>query len=351
MHILLESLPTTRPWKIGHVIKDGGPFQLLTGELGNIPITLRAHNEVDPEDSDNYLHLLHSLTIGVAGGRLTLSDTHGPLIWYPRLHVPDSHDIPGGLSMAAPAHLLEIGVQMLGPTVSMSYKEILMKLWPRAIARDLLEMREAIRKSIRADNRAQQELLCSCQWHDLTIALGYPVLRNHRGHQPLAVEILKAAVSEAVDALEAGASRETGPGKDDDVFACTLHAEREIQGIDARQVHECAKRFEEAALTSMLFALQSQGTLTRVGHEYSEAEILSASKTVPRHRGVILRWLRVLTERGHLRQKGKIFLVNEIVTLDLMRQQWDLVRESGRASWGLAASLTILWPMPNNFRN
>ena len=327
MHILLEALPTIRPWKINNVIKDEGPFQVLTGVLGKIPIILKAHNEVDPKDPDNYLYLLHRLTIGVEGGSLSLADTHGPVVWHPRLHVPDNHNIPGGLSTATPAHLLENSTQILGPAAPIRYKEILMKQWPRAIGGDLSAMREMIQGNARIDTRAQQELLCSRQWQDLTNALGYPVLRPNRSHQALAVDILKEAASKIVEDPEEHSDQVSHPKTESDVFTCTEYAEGEVQGIDTNQVSVCVERLDEAVLSSMLFALQSQGTLTTTEHEYSEAEILSTSKVAPRHQYLILRWLQILTERGHLKQHGGYFLGTDLVTLDMVRQRWDLVKE------------------------
>jgi len=327
MHILLEALPTIRPWKISNVIKDEGPFQVLTGVLGKIPITLRAHNEVDPKDPDNHLHLLHSLTIGVEGGSLSLMDTPGPVVWHPRLHIPHNRIFFGELSTAVPAHLLENSTQVLGPAAPMSYKEILMKQWPRAIGRDLLAMREMIQGNASGDTRAQQELLCSRHWQDLTNALGYPVLRPNRSHQPLAVDILKEAASKIVEDPEEHSDQVSHPKTEGDVFTCTEYVESEVQGIDAKQVNVFVERMDEAVLSSMLFALQSQGTLTKTEQEYSEAEILSTSKVVARHQHLILRWLQILTEHGYLKQRGEYYLGTDLVTLNKIHQRWNLVKE------------------------
>jgi SAM-dependent methyltransferase len=342
MHILLEALPTIRPWKISNVIKDEGPFQVLTGVLGKIPITLRAHNEVDPKDPDNHLHLLHRLTIGVEGGSLSLMDTHGPVVWHPRLHIPHNRNIPGGLSTATPAHLLENSTQILGPAAPIRYKEILMKQWPRAIGRDLSAMREMIQGNASGDTRAQQELLCSRQWQDLTNALGYPVLRPNRSHQPLAVDILKEAASKIVEDPEEHSDQVSHPKTEGDVFTCTEYAESEVQGIDAKQVNVFVERMDEAVLFSMLFALQSQGTLTKTEHVYSEAEILSTSNVVPRHQNLILSWLQILTERGHLKQRGEYFIGTDLVTLDMVRQRWDLVKEVWDGKLGSRMSIDYL---------
>jgi thiazolinyl imide reductase len=335
MHILLEALPAIRPWKISNVIKSEGPFQVLTGILGKIPITLRAHNEVDPTDSDNHLHLLHRVTIGVEGGSLSMIDTHGPVVWQPRLHVPDQHNIPGGISTATPAHLLENSTQILGPATPISYKEILMEQWPRAIGRDLLAMREMIQGNAVIDTRAQQELLCSRQWQDLTNALGYPVLRSHGSHQPLSVDIFKKASKIVEDSEEYfDFTQEYHPKTESDVFACTEYAESEVQGIEAEQVSVCVKRLDEAALSSMLFAVQSQGTLSVTGREYSEPEVFSALKVASRHQHLILRWLQILTERGYLKQHRGQFLCTDLMTLDRVNQRWDLVKEAWNGKLG-----------------
>ncbi|GIQ70290.1 methyltransferase [Xylanibacillus composti] len=330
MHMLMEALPSIRPWTINHVLKDDGPFQVLSGLLGNIPITLRAHNEVNPEDPDNYLHLLHSLTIGVAGGSLSLVDTHGPVVWRPRLHVPDVPDIPGELKAGAHAHLLARSEQVLGPAATDSYRDILLEQWPRAIGRDLLQMSSMIRGDTVADTRAQQELLCSRQWQQLTQALGYPVLRQHRGHQPLSVDcLLEAAALIAEDAQERAAPSQASAGSPDAEQAATA-----IQELSASQVIACVERLDAAALSSMLFALQSQGTLTASEQAYSETDIFAAAKVAPRHQPVVLRWLRVLAERGYLVKRRNGFLAVEQITKDVVELRWQSAMEAWAGKLG-----------------
>ncbi|MBA4533101.1 bifunctional Gfo/Idh/MocA family oxidoreductase/class I SAM-dependent methyltransferase [Brevibacillus halotolerans] len=337
MHILQEALPTIRPWKISHVIKDEGPFQVLTGLLGKIPITLRAHNEVDPHDPDNHLHLLHRVTIGVAGGSLSLTDTHGPVVWQPRLHVPDLPNIHEQLSAEPPAHLLGNSTQILGPAEPISYKDILLTQWPRAIGRDLLAMREMIfgqvAKSV-MDTQAQQELLCSRQWQDWTQALGYPVLRSNSNHQPLSIESLQeAAFRIAEDACDHTESS-IDPLTKNDVFSCTAYAEKEWRGIDAEQVRMCIERLDEAALSSMLFALQSQGALITAEQEYRMEDIFFVAKVASRHQPVIMRWLQILTDRGYITQSDKKYQCSIQMTADEVQRRWELVKEAWNGKLG-----------------
>jgi SAM-dependent methyltransferase len=291
---------------------------------------MRAHNEVEPQDPDNHLHLLHQLTIGVAGGSLSLTDTHGPVIWRPRMHIPDRQDIPGGLAIETPPPLQESSSRILGTSASAGYGEILLKQWPRAIARDLSAMREIVLGKASMDTQAQRELLCSRHWREITGALGYPVLRPQRVHEPLPVNILEEAAA-AAD-LDSGdtPAEETPPAKaKTDVYACTEAAEHLVRNLDGAQVKKCVALLEDAAFCSMIRALQSGGTLTTPGREYPLSRILSDLEVAPRHQGIISRWLRILTQRGYVKQRGESYSGVAPVTEEMMRKRWD----SAMAAW------------------
>ncbi len=194
LHILLETLPTVRPFKIDPKVENEGAFQLLTGTLGKIPFTLRAHHEVNPEDPDNHYHLLHQITIGFPGGSLVLSDTHGPVIWRPRLHVPHT----GLLANMATEQATHLGVPssiILGSAVPPKYTDILSKQWVRAVSKDLLLMKDLIEGHERKEKRAQKELLYARQWHELTKALGYPKLNTNGMFKPVDLQLLYDAVN------------------------------------------------------------------------------------------------------------------------------------------------------------
>ncbi|WP_319491620.1 bifunctional Gfo/Idh/MocA family oxidoreductase/class I SAM-dependent methyltransferase [uncultured Desulfobacter sp.] len=330
IRILSEALPTIRPWKINHVIKDNGPFQIISGTLGNIPMTLRVHNEINPQDPDNHLHLLHCLTIGVEGGRLSLVDTHGPLVWHPRLHVPHSHSFFGDPLEADPAHLTEPNSLMLGSD-HRSYKEILMKQWPAAIGRELSSMRELINDSEdKGATSAQRELLFSKKWHYLTNTIGQAVLMPNCRHQAIPADILQKAALKIVEEFpKENGDYESSPimEKNNDIFNCTENAESVVQGINPKQIKTFVDRTDEAVLSSMLFTLQSQGTLINRNQGYGQDEIFAALKTDTRHRHLILRWLQELVRFGYLRQYGESYQPTAHITRDVMDQRWKLVNE------------------------
>lgn len=180
VHILGEALGSVRPWRFQG--QAGDPFAFVTGVIGGVPLSLRVHNQVDPTDPDNHIHLLHRITIGTESGSLTLADTHGPVLWSPRLHIPDAvknaFDFTGD-------HLGEPSTTVLGHAQPPSYREILAGHWPAAIAEDLALGR--------AGADAQYHLTLCRVWQDLTSQLGYPTLRPGQSHRPFPVSALLAA--------------------------------------------------------------------------------------------------------------------------------------------------------------
>ncbi|MBD8499357.1 Gfo/Idh/MocA family oxidoreductase [Paenibacillus arenosi] len=346
MHIFTEVLPSIRPWKINSVSREGGPFHVLTGTLGQVPITLRVHNEVDPNDPDNYLHLLHQMTIGTEGGRLSLSDTHGPVVWHPRLHIPDNMNILGELNKVGPTHVLEHSTEMLGASTTTSYQHILTKQWPQAIARDLLQMKElSLDRSI-ANMRAQQDLLCSTQWHEMTASLGYPVLRSGCTHQPLPVHILQEAALKAEDDNVSAKSEHDVMSfcyqQQIDISTCTAYAQNELSGLDTERVISFVRNLDHAVFSSMIHAFQKVGLLTEKVRAYNVSDLLSLSNTAPQHHSVVMRWLVLLADRGYIERYGDYVYGVNIVTDSMLTERWNVVRDIWDGQFGSPLTMDYL---------
>ncbi len=190
VHILGAALGGVRPWRIGETIGTAdGTLRVMTGAVGGVPMVLRVHNEVDPRDPDNHVHLLHRVTVGTAGGALTLHDTHGPVTWTPRLHIPTAVKERFDVDGIGTDHLREPSTVPLGPAEPPSYRRILAGQWPAAIRADLCALRDG------TDGGAQR-LLAMCRlWQDLTSRLGYPVLRPGQRHQHFSAVTLHEAVA------------------------------------------------------------------------------------------------------------------------------------------------------------
>lgn len=61
--IISRIVPSIHTWKIKSITKELGPFDILMGEIGKTPIFIEYHNQVDPRDPDNYMHLEQSIKI------------------------------------------------------------------------------------------------------------------------------------------------------------------------------------------------------------------------------------------------------------------------------------------------
>ncbi|MFD9735276.1 Gfo/Idh/MocA family oxidoreductase [Umezawaea sp. NPDC059074] len=166
-----------RPWEFGEATTaPGQPFSTLHAVVGGVPVTLRVQNQVHPEDADNHSFLLHRIAVGCEGGVLTLADTHGPVLWNPRLHSP--RDDTGRLVMAGPGteRLAVPSTVVLGDEPPGTYHAVFADLWPDAVATALHDLRRDVAEPGRRMRAGQWALGVSRAWSDLTARLGMPEL-------------------------------------------------------------------------------------------------------------------------------------------------------------------------------
>ncbi|PJJ05984.1 thiazolinyl imide reductase [Streptomyces sp. 2333.5] len=329
LHILGDALGAVRPWQVSAAAADeDAPFAVLTGRIGGAPLTLRVHNQVDPDDPDNHLHLLHRITLGTDGGALTLTDTHGPVLWSPRLYIPES--VKNRFDFTAPGtgHLTESSSAPLGPAVPPDYRHVLQEQWPAAISQDLGAARAAILGAPDAERPEQYHLTLSRMWQDLTKELGYPSLRPGQRHQPLSAEELTVPVApddpaELIGYAAGAADRRVGP-------------------VDRRQVRDFVRQLDDAVLGSMLGALQRSGVLTDPACGQSPQEILTAARVAPQHQALIGRWLRVLADRSVIERDGTGFRGASPEDPDAVDRAWDSAASTWQQGLGSAEFIDYL---------
>lgn len=152
------------------------PFRLVHGSIAGVPLTLLVQNQLDPADPDNHAHLLHRVSLGTDAGTLTLADTHGPVLWTPRLHV--GRDREGLLALDGPGteHLDQPTSTLLGAPQPQSFRRTFAELWPAGVRRALNELRAAIDEGGHGSPAGQYTLTVSRMWLDLTTRLGRPEL-------------------------------------------------------------------------------------------------------------------------------------------------------------------------------
>lgn len=192
--ILGEALGSLRPWgfappqpwpeAVRRLAGTPPPYRCLEGVLAGIPFTLRVQNALDPADPDNHSHFLHRITIGAAGGCLTLADTHGPVTWTPRLHLPASAASLAAIDEAPEDHLDEPAFAAAGAE-AVTHRDVLGRIWPQGVAVALSRLAAAIRAEESPLRRGQYHLAVCELWQHVTRLLGFPELRPGQADPPL----------------------------------------------------------------------------------------------------------------------------------------------------------------------
>ncbi|NIF21639.1 Gfo/Idh/MocA family oxidoreductase [Candidatus Pantoea multigeneris] len=328
--LLAEALGAPRPWQFQtQAPLSEAPFQQVQGLMGGIPLTLNIHNEVDPQDPDNHFQLLQQITLGFPAGRLSLIDTHGPVMWFPRLHIPEAVKRDRDFSSPQSAHLMEETSAIIGEVTQASWRTTLAEQWPEAISQDLLALAESI-QSADAPRWSPQSLLTQCQmWQALTKALGYPRLNPDQQFQPLARTLLPATVG-----LDRTITQQ---------WDFTQRAERLVSDITAHQVTDFVSRMDEACLNAMLFSLQQGGVLCHPEQGHDLPQILQQLQVAEAHHTLIGRWLLLLADAGLVIQRGAHYFSRRTIRYDELHHSWQAVHAVWDNRLGSATFIDYLW--------
>ncbi|ETF00252.1 thiazolinyl imide reductase [Advenella kashmirensis W13003] len=188
--ILGKSLGRLRPWffTLHPADSEGlGPLTCLTGRIAGLPLTLRVQNQFDPADPDNHLHLFHQISLGTQGGTLTLLDSHGQIMWQPRMFMKRRDDGILDLSVAQASLALPAST-IVDTTVAPTYNEILTRIWPQAAARALLRFHQTIQEKRQNPVMNQYLLSAAKAWVELGTELGVPHEIAAKDTLPLAIQ-------------------------------------------------------------------------------------------------------------------------------------------------------------------
>jgi pyochelin biosynthesis protein PchG len=180
--IIGKALGELRPWTFGTpsklpkeasaLARHAPPFRSLDGVIGGIPLSLRIQNQLELNERDNHTHLFHRITIGSEGGTITLVNTHGPVIWSPKPHLPVDSQSKVLLAASDAPHLDFPSATAIGSADAPAYREILATIWPEGVLRALGEMREAIEGKGVGSQVAQYSLTLARVWRDAMAQAG-----------------------------------------------------------------------------------------------------------------------------------------------------------------------------------
>ena len=294
VHILSKILPSISPIKVVNCTKELGIYQIVSGTIGKIPFILKANNEININEPDSYIREFHRISIDVQSGRLTLNDTHGSVIWQPILKLPTLDIEPKDRFTKYPVELQNNSNQIIGNEESFSYDVILSKLWPEAIAEDILEIIDMILTKSHTNYNLcnmQRTILYAKQWQQFTQELGYPEIINQTEVRCVDPNIFELRNSE-------------------------------IEEITQDEIIGYIDSLDKASITSMLYTLQSYEVLLPNVY-YKEKDILALIKMSPRYNKIIKRWLKVLYEKKYIEviNDRYIYRSNKISQND-MKNSW-----------------------------
>ncbi|NKN33292.1 Gfo/Idh/MocA family oxidoreductase [Marichromatium bheemlicum] len=191
LDLLGHALGGLRPWSFNSCPPPPGqPFSNLYATIAGVPTTLHVHNQVHPEDPDNHGLLMHRISLFCDGGVLTLSDTHGPVLWNARMHSP--RDANGRLQLSGPGteRLACRSTSLLDSAPPPSFHDIFARIWPTAMIRALDALRADIADPQRRVHTGRWALDVSLAWHELSGQLGTPELIRPVSPEPLPLEKL-----------------------------------------------------------------------------------------------------------------------------------------------------------------
>ncbi|MGW3968833.1 Gfo/Idh/MocA family oxidoreductase [Streptomyces ardesiacus] len=218
--ILGQAMGTLRPWRFADPAPlpagiGPQPFRSLHGVFAGAPLTLRVHHQLDPSDRDNHALHWHRIALGTEGGVLTLADTHGPVLWSPRLHI--GRDADRRFVLDGPG----TGALGLGTTAvsggTGSFRTVFSDLWPEAIGHALDGLRDAIAVGGDALRAGQYDLAVCRIWTDLAARLGPPEIVRPGTPLPLAAsEVLTGPERPAHDTVAPCPGQAEASGTRDD---------------------------------------------------------------------------------------------------------------------------------------
>ncbi|MCW1099854.1 Gfo/Idh/MocA family oxidoreductase [Streptomyces sp. RS2] len=198
--ILGRAMGTLRPWRFADpaplpAAVGPQPFRSLHGMLAGVPLTLRVHHQLDPSDRDNHALHWHRISLGTEGGVLTLADTHGPVLWSPRLHVGRDADRRFVLDGPGTGRLGLGTTAVVGTTGT--FRTVFTDLWPEAVGSALDGLREAVEQGGDALRTGQYDLGVCRIWTDLAARLGPPEIVRPATPRPLALSDVFPAAERA----------------------------------------------------------------------------------------------------------------------------------------------------------
>ncbi len=282
------------------------PFQSAMFLLNNIPVNIRAQNQVAADVSDNYMHLFFKIEIGFPTGALVLEDVHGPVYFRERMTVPNIKFVPGDL-VSQKGVMKEGMVKILYMDETLNYADALSKDWTIAIEKELTELR-----AIHDGGFSQKEVIKKSSlimtaaglWSSVMDYLGYPTVCENPKRDHIPFEKIRRLRFRELD------------------------MDKRESLLSKEQIDICAELLNRTALLSMIKTFQNANVFAGQKDSLSEDEIIKRLPHKSRNEYVITRWLKVLVREGILQKNDNEYsLCIDASETEKLPQMWEEVRD------------------------
>jgi thiazolinyl imide reductase len=165
---LLDSAATSLP-----------PYNHLPCVVGGVPTLMVLQGHYRSQNPDDNFSLLHRISVMFPSGTVTLTNTHGPVLWHRAYCVPEyeaTSDEPDldVRSQSVAAHTGPTSV-VLTPADGDGWGDIVTEQWPRAAGEALRQLEHAARTGVDPAHQTVEYLAAlSGAWHDVMRATGGP---------------------------------------------------------------------------------------------------------------------------------------------------------------------------------
>jgi thiazolinyl imide reductase len=178
--IVCRILDRLRPWSFESLPQTPGsngmqsPWRSIQGVLGGLAVNIRLQNQLHATDPDNYSHAMHRITLGTASGSLVLTDTNGPILWFPRPHIPLSIQ-----QAEEPDECVDPALDLAACTIvhagSGDWRDVIGRQWREAARRAVALVRRRV-EGTREPYDSQYYLTLARVLHDFDKTVGPPEL-------------------------------------------------------------------------------------------------------------------------------------------------------------------------------
>lgn len=296
-HMLLKALPVNRPFEIISVAKELKEITVVSAKIAQIPMLLRIYNHGINNAEKHFLQLSQRVSIGVEGGNLLLAGANGPIIW--ETSIPDIKKEGNLKESGCLGYLFENNTEVIWKSDTQSYKQIFFSAWTASLVQTLHNMGNLIQEKSNINTQIQSELLCASYWSKLISHIDEKKETIHLNYLQFPAALLRKTTDQDANKL--------------------------MDSIDEKYLTYCVSKRDNTIYETMLNFFQKNDLFIRPEVMHSSKEVIEALNTEAGKEHVLLRWLKVLTEKKLLNKVDDKYCCKKIITDEMLNMAWNEV--------------------------